>query len=158
MGYFRASEADDPTTNQATHDTRGDASGEHRVRDFDAATEESIVFAGYIESYAGGGLTIDLYWSAETATSGDVKWSAAIERGNTDVDAASFATAGTATSTTNATSGIKTKTTITFADGAAMDSLGANEEYRIKIARVAADVADTMAGDAELHGIAVYET
>jgi len=158
MPYFRASEADDPDANRATHDTRGDASAPHRVRDFDAATEESIVISGYLESYSGGGLTVDLYWSAATPiTSGDVKWSAAIERGNTDTDAASFATAGTATSTTNAASGIKTKT-ITFTDGAAMDSLGANEEYRLKIARVAADAADTMAGDAELHGVAVYET
>src|SRR3990167_5271782 len=141
--------AEPPAANYATFDTRNGI----LVLDFDGTTEETVIFRGVLPShYAGGGLTIDLYWMATSATSGDVVWGGSIERaqeGGTDQDADSFAAEQTATSTANGTSGIKTKTTLTFTSGAVMDSLAAGEPFRLKIARKAADAADTMTGDAE---------
>ena len=139
----------------ATPDTRNS----HPVLDFDAATDEDAIFGGVLPTaYAGGGLTIEIYWTATSATTGDVVWNADIERMNTDLDADSFVGANTATSTTNATSGIITKTTITFTDGADMDSLAAGEAFRLKITRDANAAGDTMAGDAELHRVVMRET
>jgi len=142
-------------TAYATPDTRNS----HPVLDLDPDTDEDAVFGGVLPTtYAGGGLTVEIYWTATSATTGDVVLNAAIERMNTDLDVDSFAAAQTATSTTNGTSGIITKTTITFTDGAQMDSLAAGEAFRIRITRDANAAGDTMAGDAELHRVVVRET
>lgn len=129
---------------------------------FDAATAESVVFRGVLPShYSGGGLTIDIYWMAASATSGDVVWGVEIERaqdGGTDQDADSFATQQTATGTANGTSGIKTKTTVTCSSGANMDSLAAGEPFRLRLQRVAASGSDTMTGDAQFCEMHLKET
>ena len=144
-----------PTATYATPDTRNAVP----VLDFDADADEYAIFGGVLgASYAGGGLTVEIYWTATSATTGDAVWTAEIERMNTDLDADSFAAAQTTTSTTNGTSGIITKTTITFTDGAQMDSLAAGEAFRIRIARDANAAGDTMTGDAELHRVVVRET
>lgn len=148
-----------PSANGAPLDTRNDIP----VLLFDQTTSEIAVFGAVLPGhYAGGGLTIDLYWMGATATSGDVVWGGSIERaqsGGTDQDADSFATEQlSAAVTTNATSGIKNKSTITFSSGANMDSLAANEPFRLKIARKPADAGDTMTGDAQLREVHVKET
>lgn len=152
---FTSSSNQPPAASAATTDTRNSLP----VLDFDDAADEIAIFGGVISpDYAAGGLTVEIYWSAATATTGDVVWNAGIERMNTDVDADSFAADNTATSTTNGTSGILTTTTITFTDGADMDSLAAGEAFRIKITRDADIAGDTMAGDAELHRVVVRES
>lgn len=148
-----------PASNYATLDTRNG----HQVLDFDGGTAESMNFRGVIpNSYGGGGLTVDIYWMATSATSGDVIWGVSIERLNTnnhDLDSDNFASEKTATTTTNATSGKVNKTTITFDSGAEMDSAAAGEPIRIRLQRRAADGGDTMnATDAELLLIVVQET
>lgn len=148
-----------PAANYATLDTRNSI----LVLDFDASTEETACFRGVLPSnYAGGGLTLDVYWLATSATTGDVVWGGAIEReqnGGTDLDSDSFATEQNAAGvTTNGTSGIVNKSTITFSSGANMDSLAAGEPFRLKIARKVADSGDTMTGDAELHSLHLKET
>ncbi|TXH13488.1 MAG: hypothetical protein E6R03_11170 [Hyphomicrobiaceae bacterium] len=147
-----------PSSNYATPDLRN----AHPVLDFDASTEESCYFEGVLpDTYAGGGLTVELYWMATSATSGDVKWGGSIERMHSngdDLDSDSFASEQTDTTTTNGTSGKVTKSAITFSSGSNMDSLAAGEPFRLKVARKAADVADTMTGDAELSRIVVKET
>ncbi len=145
-----------PTSAFATLDMRNN----HPVLDFDTTTAESAVFGAVLPStYAGGGLSVDIYWTGATATSGDVVWDVAIEAmSGLDLDADSFATAQTATGTANGTSGIYTKTTVTFTDGAQMDSLAASGAFRLKLTRDTADGADTMTGDAEVHRVVVRET
>lgn len=148
-----------PATNYATLDTRNSI----LVLDYDASTEEKACFRGVLPSnYAGGGLTLDVYWMATSATSGDVVWGGSIEReqnGGTDLDSDSFATEQNAAAvTTSGTSGVVNKSTITFSSGANMDSLAAGEPFRLKIARKVADGGDTMAGDAELHSLHLKET
>jgi hypothetical protein len=147
--------AEAPSANFATLDTRNG----HPVLDFDAGTDESTCFHGVLPAdYAGGGINVDIYWTATSATSGDVVWNASIEAlAGLDIDADSFATAQAATGTANGTSGILTKTTIAISDGANMDSLAAGGLFRLKIARNADDGADTMTGDAEMLRVMVSE-
>lgn len=133
------------------------------VLNFDPTTSQSGIFRGVLPAnYAGGGLTLNIYWMAETATTGDVVWGGSIERAQdsgTDQDSDSFATEQLSTAvTTNATSGIKNKSTITFSSGANMDSLAAGEPFRIKIARKPADAGDTMTGNAQLTEAHLKET
>lgn len=130
---------------------------------FDPTTSQSAIFRGVLPAnYAGGGLTLVIYWMGETATTGDVVWGGSIERaqdGGTDQDTDSFATEQlSAAVTTNATSGIKNKSTITFTSGANMDSLAAGEPFRIKIARKPADAGDTMTGIAQFLEAHLKET
>ena len=128
---------------------------------FDASTQEGAVFRGVMPShYAGGGLTLDLFWMAASATSGDVKWDAAYEENDTnnnDLDSDAFGTASTATTTTNGTSGKVTKSTITISH-ANCGSPAAGDPFRLRVRRIAADGGDTMTGDAQLLSIHAKET
>lgn len=156
LSLFSALHNSPPTSNYATLDTRN----AHPVLDFDASTNEDAVFSDLLRGYAGGGLTVDIWFSMSSAVANDVDWDVAIERiGDEvlDIDADSFAAANSIDNTTvPATSGELTKATVTFTNGADMDSLANGEPYRLKITRDA--VSDTAAGDAELHYVHVKET
>jgi hypothetical protein len=134
----------------ATLDTRNSIA----VLDFDDAATESAVFVGILPEAAslGSGLIVSLRWMATTATSGDVRWSVAWEKSNTDLDSDSFDTATAATATANGTSGIVTVTNITCTT---IDSLAALDLYRLRVQRVGGDGADTMTGDAELVAVEI---
>jgi hypothetical protein len=148
-----------PASNMATLDTRNN----HPVLDFDATTAETIYFEDLLStSYSNGGVTVDVYWMASTATTGAVVWSGAWERmqeGGADMDADGFASEQNAAAvTTNGTSGIINKSTMTFTNGAQMDSTVAGNPFRFQLQREPADGSDTMAGDAELVRVHVKET
>jgi hypothetical protein len=134
----------------ATLDTRNSIA----VLDYDDAATESAVFVGILPEAAalGSGLIVSLRWMATTATSGDVRWSVAWEKSNTDLDSDSFDTATAATATANGTSGIVTVTNITCTT---IDSLAAGDLYRLRVQRVGGDGADTMTGDAELVAVEI---
>ena len=146
-----------PASTYATFDTRNG----HVVLDFDASADEVAVFGDVLpRHYAGGGVTVTLVWMATTATSGNVVWSVAIERGDTatDLDTDSFATANTATAAAPATSGAPAYTTIAFTNGAQMDSLAVGEAFRLKVQRTGSSGSDTATGDAELLAVEIKET
>lgn len=146
-----------PASAFATLDTRNG----HPVLDFDGSADESAIFKFLLPSaYAGGGLTVTLTVGFSSATSGTSRWTAAIERDNTDLDADSFASDATAVSiAANGTSGITTDGALTFASGAAMDSLAAGEWGRLRVKRLSnSDGADDITTDAELFGVAIKET
>jgi hypothetical protein len=145
LGQWTPAANQPPATAFATFDTRNSV----LVLDFDAATDESAIFAGKLRGYDGGGITVNVHWMASTATSGDVIWAGAFERGNTDLDADSFDTAQTATGTANATSGIETVTAITFTNSQ-IDGLLNSERFRFRLTRDADAGGDTMTGDAEV--------
>ena len=132
------------------------------VWDFDDTTDEYIdVYGVLATNYSGGGLTVALYWSATSATSGAVVWRAAIRRiadDADDVDASQTYDFNSVTATTASASGEVDYTTITFTSGADMDSLAAGEQFILRLTRDADNGSDTMTGDAELHAVVVRET
>jgi hypothetical protein len=150
--------AEVPSTNYATFDVRN----AHPCLDFDATTDETVYFTGVMpRHYAGGGITVTLYWAATSATSGSCRWEVAFERvTGQDIDSDSFATANSAGGTANATSGILTATAIAFTSGAQMDSIAVAEAFRMLVRRDANGTTgtDDMANDAELLFIEIKET
>jgi len=145
------------SSNGATFDIRN----QHPVADFDAATNESLVFSAIMpRNYGGGGLTAYIHYSMSSAVSGDIDWDIALERigdQQQDVDSDGFAAVNSVDNTTvPGTSGNVDIVNITFTDGADMDSIAVGEAFRLKITRDA--VSDTATGDAELHHIEIKET
>lgn len=146
-----------PATGYATLDSRNSVF----VLDFDDSAVESAVFRGVVPGqYAGGGFTVDLYWLATSATAGDAKWGVSAERDDPnhfDLDGDNFGTESTVTTTANATSGkvVKSSLTITHAN---LGSPDPGDPFRVKVRRLASDVADTMSGDAELAAVHVKES
>jgi len=146
-----------PTSNFASVDTRNN----HLVLDFDDTTNESAVFPALMpRAYGGGGLTVYIHYAMTSAVSGDIDWDVAFERigdQQQDIDSDSFAAVQSTDNTTvPGTSGNVDIITVTFTDGAQMDSIAVGEAFRLKITRDAA--ADTATGDAELLRIEIKET
>jgi hypothetical protein len=157
---FRPAQNEPPTANFATFDTRNG----HPVLDFDGTTDEEAVFSGVLpDGYTGGGLTVDTWWSFTSATSGSLRVQAAIERidvSSLDIDADSFASFQSAGGSAPGTTGQVIKVSITFTNGAQMDSLAAGEAFRLKIRRDADGTSgtDDITTDAELLMVQVKET
>src|SRR5262245_21334466 len=153
---FRPFDNEPPASNFATLDLRNSRA----VLDFDTTTQESAIFTSVLPNgYGGGGITVDIFFGATSATSGTIGWDVAIERIDTsslDTDSDSFATAATVTAATvPGTSGQILKSSVNIADGTDMDSLAAGELFRIRIRRDVAN--DTATGDAELFAVSIRE-
>lgn len=153
-----------PGANPATPDVRtgGSTPAESfSVWDFDAGTQEYLDFKCLLLGYGGGGLTFTLPWSATSATADAVVWGIGIRRladDAEDIDTAQVYDFNTATDTAANVSGEASYPTITFTNGADMDSWAVGEIAIVRVTRVAADGADTMTGDAELWGLWGKET
>ena len=149
-----------PLSNYATLDTRN----QHPVLDFDPTTDEAAIFTSILpRRYGGGGLTVDIHWTASTSTgtATSCRWEAAFEAiSGQDLDEDGFAAAQSAGGNPNVDSGKETITSIPFTDGAQMDSLAAGGAFRLKINRDAnGDTGtDDMVGDAELLYAEIRET
>lgn len=129
------------------------------VLDFDASSNESAIFQTIMpQRYDGGGVTVRLRLSMSSATSGDVDVDAAFElQTGQAVTADGFAAVQSTDNTTvPGTAGTEFEVTISFTDGAQMDSVGAGDLFRLKITRDAAS--DTAAGDMQLHAVEIRET
>lgn len=129
---------------------------------FDSASDENADFQCILaRAYAGGGLTLYLHW-ASTATTGDVVWNAAIRRIADDAEdintTAHSYDFNTVTATTASAAGELDYATLTFTDGADMDSVAVGESYILRIRRDADNASDTMSGDAYLVAVEIKET
>lgn len=133
----------------------------HPILSYDGTTAWAAYFTSDMPAnYSGAGVTLKIWWSAASATTGAVVWGASMEDMTaTDLDADSFATqvVGTAT-TTSGTSGILSNTTISLTSGAQMDNVVAGDPFRLRIERLPANAGDTMAGNAEIMAIELLET
>ena len=158
--YFNALNNEPPASSFATLDTRNSIP----VLDFDAGTDESAEFGGLMpRHYAGGGVTVTLGWMATdtTVTPHNVVWNAAFKSVSDDaddLDSKAFAAANTTTDAEASASGEVAYTTITFTDGADMDSVAAGEYFRLQITRDADNGSDTLTDDAELVFVEIKET
>ena len=135
---------------------------QHVLAAFDDSTDEIGYYTGILpDDYQGDGLTVEINWIAATATSGDVRWLGSFERlanGGIDLDSDSFAADNAGTSTARAISGIIRTTTISFTDGADMDSIAAGDTFRFRVTRDASNAGDTMTGDAQIVSVLIKGT
>ena len=137
------------------------------VLDFDATTNQIAVFMGVMDrAYAGGGMTLSC-WVAGANNTGDMDFQAAFKSVTTDVDNILSLTAGKQFAATNENAAIDAPSvvgefvsfTITFTDGADMDSVAVGEPFFLLIMRDAQDgTNDDMAGDASLLVVEGQET
>ncbi len=129
---------------------------------FDDTTDETAEFTAYMpDTYAGGGITVTLIWQSEDQTTGAVVWDVALKSVSDDaddLDTKSFAAANSVTATTASASGECDYATVTFTDGADMDSIAAEELFEIQINRDANNGSDDMTNDAQLKMIVITET
>ena len=139
----------------AEFDTRNN----HVVLDFDAATEEIAYFTGVMpQHYGGGGVDVILHLVMSSAVANTVDLDVAFEDMSAqDIDSDGFAAVNSTDNTTvPATAGDPFTVTVTFTDGADMDSVGAGDPFRISVERDAS--ADDAAGDMELLFVEIRES
>ena len=133
------------------------------VLDFDpGATNEHGVLPGPVMPghYDGGGVTLFIWFVCE-ATSGNVKIDAAFKDLSAGVNmlTATYAAIQTTTVAVNGTATVIVKATITFTDGAQMDSVSAENPFNLRITRDSEDGADTVnSNDWELWRAYLKET
>jgi hypothetical protein len=151
--FFDATDAKPPAANFARLDTRNSVP----VLEFkDTPTDESTTFIGVIPpgSDLSLGLLVRLWFFADTATSGSVRWAVEFEKmAGSDVDTNSFDVTNEVTSVTNAVSGVpEVAQVICYST----DSIVAGDVYRMRVTRKASDTTnDTMTGDAQLVAVEV---
>lgn len=160
LDRFTPYQNEPPSSSFATLDTRN----AHPVLNFDGTADEEAVFSSILDrKYAGGGLTVNLWVGAASATSGTMRWQVAIERidaSSLDIDADSFTSFQSNGVTAPGTSGQFLVCAVTFSNGAQMDSLAVGEPYRLKVRRDADGTSgtDDIASDCQLRAIEVRET
>lgn len=122
---------------------------------FDAAADEAAFWKIDAALYGASApsITCDLLWQAENATSGVVRWEAAIaaitpDTDSQDVTTKALATAQTVDDTHLGTTGKRVhKATVTISN---LDSVAADDVVWVRIRRIGSNAADTMANDAWL--------
>lgn len=162
---WRASQGIGAATNFASFTQftgTGDTDGHvYLVANYDQSTDEHLDFLGFLPAtYAGGGLTVKLYWSSNQTT-GAVVWNTAfksITDDADDLDTKAFATAQAATATTASAAGEVDYVSIAHTNGAQIDSTAAGEMFFLRVTRDANNASDTLADDAELHLVTIEET
>jgi hypothetical protein len=128
---------------------------------FDAATIWYLDFLCALRGYGGGGLTFTLPWTAASAITGVTRWGIAVRRlgaGLDDIDTAHTYDFNVLDATAPATAGFLAYSTITFTNGADMDSWADGELAIVRVRREANHANDTQAGNSELWTLIGRET
>lgn len=166
LAAWNARDASPTGTSYATQDIMVGASSPAEsipVLDFDGAGGvEYADFYGYFPAhYAGGGITLVIVWSSAQTTNNTV-WQAAfraIVDDAEDLDTTAFTyDYNTVTATSPSALGEVSYDSITFTDGADMDSLAVGEAFILRIKRDSTNASDTMTLDASIHEIVMKET
>jgi hypothetical protein len=140
-----------PATNYAVPDIAVGTNFSIPLLRFGTAAIKTAYLTFRAHNYGSGNLTLDLDWYADTATSGDVVWGAALAAMTPDADAVdvtakSFATAQTVTDTHLGTTGKRPhRATLAIAN---LDAIAAGDDCVLRITRETAG--NTMTGDAML--------
>lgn len=156
-----------PATAYATFDTMTGASTPAEaipVLDFDDTTQEYADFYAVMPaSYAGGGVTITVGYSAAEASTDVVDWEAAFRRvaddaEDLDTTAHTYDFNGSVDTAPSAV-GEVAYASITFTDGADMDSVTAGDYFVLRVTRdPTPDSGTDVTGDASIHFIRISET
>lgn len=161
LAFFEPHQNMPPSSAFATIDTRNG----YMVLDFDDTTDESAIFWGFMpRNYAGGGVTATIGWmSTDTTITGghQARWDLqflSITDDADDLDTKAFAAAQSVSSDEASASGELDFATITFSNGAQMDSVAAGEPFLLKLTRDANHADDDLTGDAEVIFIELKET
>jgi len=132
---------------------------------FDAAADWYLDFFCTLVGYGGGGLTFRLTGMAATATTGGALMALAIRRltdDAVDVDTAQTYDYNEVRVPAPSASGELTYDTITFTNGADMDSVANNEDFILRLRRRGSDntatTGDDMAGFYQLIGLVGLES
>jgi hypothetical protein len=118
---------------------------------YDAAADEFAYWHFNAINYGSGNITVDIYWYADTASSGDVIWDAGIaaitpNTDTQDIETKAFATVNSVTDTHLGTTGQRLhQCAITISN---LDSIAARDHVTLRISRDANNGSDTMTGDA----------
>lgn len=142
-----------PATGRPQHKVIQGTAFPLHVLAFDAGAEEAAFFVFRAGAYGSGNLTLDLDWYADSASSADVIWGAAVgvitpNTDSQDIETKALATAQVVTDTHLGTTGQRLhRATVTISN---LDSLAADDWVVLKVYRDADDVGDTMTGDAFL--------
>jgi len=120
---------------------------------YDPAVEEAAFWLVRAVNYSSGNLAVDIDWYADTASSGDVVWAVRVaavtpDTDTQDVETKALATANTVTDTHLGTVGQRLHRAVLTVTN--LDDLAAQDDVWVRVARDAANAADTMAGDAIL--------
>ena len=152
-----------PSSNAATEETRGGV----LLLAFDDTNDEEAIFAGVLpRHYDGGGVTVTIGWAAKDTTVAphNAVWQAAfhaIKDDADDLDGITFAAFNGSGAVAEASaSGELAYDTVTFTDGADMDSVAAGDAFLLKIRRDADDTSatDSLTDDAQLAFVEIKET
>lgn len=125
---------------------------------FDAATDEALFFEFRAIGYTSGNVSVELDWYADTASSGNVVWGAAMAAITPDSDSQDVETDGLDTQATTTDSHLGTtgqrlhRCTVTIT---ALDSLAADDLVVVKVSRVGSNGSDTLSGDVVLRHVMV---
>lgn len=125
---------------------------------YDAAADEAAFWEFVSNSYGSGNLSLDIYWYADTASSGNVVWEAQIaaispNNDTQDVETKSLATLNFVQDTHLGTTGQRVHScTIVISN---LDSVATGNKVTLRVARDAngTNATDDMAGDAILLGM-----
>lgn len=128
---------------------------------FDSSTDQTEYWLCWMpEDYGSGGMTWEVLWTFDGTSTNNFGAEIGIARlqdGTTDLDSANFAANNTASFAHNGTAGVVNQDTITFTDGADMDSVAAGEFFLVRLVRNAA-VGSDLPGDVEFIGMIGRET
>lgn len=122
----------------------------------DAAAKETSFYKFSATNYGSGNLTLQLFWYADTATSGNVVWGAQLaaitpDADTQDVETKALATATTVTDAHLGTTGQRLhQCSIAISN---LDALAAGDVAWLAVYRDAANASDTMTGDAVAVGL-----
>ena len=136
----------------------------HKVMAFSSSAVEAAYVEGVMpRDYAGGGLTVKIWFAGNGDNGGaaGVTWRCSVEdlaAAGFDLDADGFAASQEVdTAGPPATSGQVSTAEITFTEGAQMDSLQAGAAFRLKIDRNVNDTNDTYGQDAQIVRVEIRE-
>lgn len=130
---------------------------------FDDATVEYMDYLCEMSpQYAGGGLTVRLCWTSDSATSNETRWGVAFRRFADDAEDINGAAQTYDYNEIDATAPSTTSRkpiydSVTFDDGSDMDSVAAGETFLLRIKRNASHANDDMTGDAFLISVSIRE-